>query len=595
MPVKEFSIFPMAPESASAGGFCPPVLGPHFWASYVIEELHNHIPVLTFSLALQITHFVTSLLWSGLCLNGHPKCASLRDNFKGLPWHVKGMRKVLIGLGNPMGNAGSGRLALGAPTRLEAQARDEYVHSHPKERIWMRSKDLRCATKVAYSLAMPADMLIERHQREQTSKGSFPRAQDRAKDLGNKEGWPIVGGTMGTARPLIPPSSMWIDSSSKYPRVIEKPSRDDFKLVGTVCRGILWRHVGPTGVVIFIRNSVSGMLATMVRREHGLDKDVKQELAVERVLCKASTRLALSGLLSRDNVKKDLSAGFFVGKWALKSGGGKSIRWPPQVCCLEGQPQGPALACQRNAQGTHRAREPYGQRRVGWTSIGRPDKARGWLYESTCPAGCLTDGKMPPSRLSNRDTLPKRLVSLAKAQARDEYVRSHPQECIWMRSKDLRYATKVAYMLAMSADMLIKRHQREQTSKGSFPQAQDRAKDLGNEEDWPIVGGNMGAARGQGYDGASNMQGEFNDLKTSIMKDTPSVYSVHCFAHQLQLTRVAVAKKHHEVNQVFDILANVLNVVGGSFKRRDMLRDDQTEKLEELLMLGEVHIGSKLN
>ncbi|XP_016546391.2 zinc finger MYM-type protein 1-like [Capsicum annuum] len=79
--------------------------------------------------------------------------------------------------------------------------------------------------------------------------------------------------------------------------------------------------------------------------------------------------------------------------------------------------------------------------------------------------------------------------------------------------------------------------------------------------------------RGQGYDGASNMQGEFNDLKTLIMKDTPSVYSVHCFAHQLQLTLVAVAKKHHE----------------------EMLRDDQTEKLEELLILGEVHTGTGLN
>ncbi|KAM3375091.1 zinc finger MYM-type protein 1-like [Capsicum galapagoense] len=81
--------------------------------------------------------------------------------------------------------------------------------------------------------------------------------------------------------------------------------------------------------------------------------------------------------------------------------------------------------------------------------------------------------------------------------------------------------------------------------------------------------------RGQGYDGDGNMQGEFNCLKTLIMKDTPSVYSVHCFAHQLQLTLVAVVKKHHE--------------------RRGMLRDDQTKKLEELLMLGEVHTGSGLN
>ncbi|XP_016463239.1 uncharacterized protein LOC107786293 [Nicotiana tabacum] len=101
--------------------------------------------------------------------------------------------------------------------------------------------------------------------------------------------------------------------------------------------------------------------------------------------------------------------------------------------------------------------------------------------------------------------------------------------------------------------------------------------------------------RGQGYDRASNMQGEINGLKALILKDNPSAYCVHCFAHQLQLTLVAVAKKHHDINNFFDILANVLNVVGGFYKRREMLRDDQAEKLDELLVLGEVHTGSGLN
>ncbi|KAG5586379.1 hypothetical protein H5410_046813 [Solanum commersonii] len=35
---------------------------------------------------------------------------------------------------------------------------------------------------------------------------------------------------------------------------------------------------------------------------------------------------------------------------------------------------------------------------------------------------------------------------------------------------------------------------------------------------------------GQGYDGASNMKGEINGLKTLIMKDSPSAYYIHCFA-----------------------------------------------------------------
>nr|XP_009602960.1 uncharacterized protein LOC104098016 [Nicotiana tomentosiformis] len=73
--------------------------------------------------------------------------------------------------------------------------------------------------------------------------------------------------------------------------------------------------------------------------------------------------------------------------------------------------------------------------------------------------------------------------------------------------------------------------------------------------------------RKQGYDGASNMRGGINGLKTLIMNDTPSAYCIHYFAHQLQLTLI----------------------------RKEMLRDDQAEKLEELLVLGEVHTGSGLN
>jgi hypothetical protein len=43
----------------------------------------------------------------------------------------------------------------------------------------------------------------------------------------------------------------------------------------------------------------------------------------------------------------------------------------------------------------------------------------------------------------------------------------------------------------------------------------------------------LSRVRGQGYDGASNMQGEFNGLKTLILKESNSVFYVHCFAHQL--------------------------------------------------------------
>jgi len=52
----------------------------------------------------------------------------------------------------------------------------------------------------------------------------------------------------------------------------------------------------------------------------------------------------------------------------------------------------------------------------------------------------------------------------------------------------------------------------------------------------------MQQIRGQGYDGASNMKGDIKGLKTLIMQESPSAYYIHCFAHQLQLVLVAVAK-----------------------------------------------------
>lgn len=67
------------------------------------------------------------------------------------------------------------------------------------------------------------------------------------------------------------------------------------------------------------------------------------------------------------------------------------------------------------------------------------------------------------------------------------------------------------------------------------------------------------------------------------------------FAHQLQLTLMALAKKHSDVDDFFCIVTNVLNIVGESFKRRDLLRQHQADKLEELLILGEIHTGRGLN
>ena len=43
--------------------------------------------------------------------------------------------------------------------------------------------------------------------------------------------------------------------------------------------------------------------------------------------------------------------------------------------------------------------------------------------------------------------------------------------------------------------------------------------------------------RGQGYDGVSNMSGEWNGLQALFLNDCPYAYG-HCLAHCLQLTLV---------------------------------------------------------
>jgi hypothetical protein len=48
--------------------------------------------------------------------------------------------------------------------------------------------------------------------------------------------------------------------------------------------------------------------------------------------------------------------------------------------------------------------------------------------------------------------------------------------------------------------------------------------------------------RGQGYDGASNMHGEWNGLQSKFLADCPYAYYIHCFAHQLQLALVAACE-----------------------------------------------------
>ncbi|KAH0705556.1 hypothetical protein KY290_010247 [Solanum tuberosum] len=73
----------------------------------------------------------------------------------------------------------------------------------------------------------------------------------------------------------------------------------------------------------------------------------------------------------------------------------------------------------------------------------------------------------------------------------------------------------------------------------------DESKDVSHKEQMALIlryvnKSGMVIERFVGYDGASNMQGEINGLKSLILQDTSSAYSIHCFAHQLQLALVEI-------------------------------------------------------
>ncbi|XP_057730160.1 uncharacterized protein LOC130945466 [Arachis stenosperma] len=101
--------------------------------------------------------------------------------------------------------------------------------------------------------------------------------------------------------------------------------------------------------------------------------------------------------------------------------------------------------------------------------------------------------------------------------------------------------------------------------------------------------------RGQGYDGASNMRGEWNGLQALFLKDCPFAYYIHCLAHRLQLALVSAAKEVCYVHQFFSKLTLIVNVVTVSPKRHDQLRVAQANNIANLIANDQIVTGSGLN
>ena len=101
--------------------------------------------------------------------------------------------------------------------------------------------------------------------------------------------------------------------------------------------------------------------------------------------------------------------------------------------------------------------------------------------------------------------------------------------------------------------------------------------------------------RGQGYDGASNMRGEWNGLQALFLKDCPYAYYVHCFAHRLQLALVAASKEVHDVWLFFSKLSSIVNFVGASAKRCSELKSIREDEIVDMISLGELETGTRVN
>ena len=101
--------------------------------------------------------------------------------------------------------------------------------------------------------------------------------------------------------------------------------------------------------------------------------------------------------------------------------------------------------------------------------------------------------------------------------------------------------------------------------------------------------------RGQGYDGASNMRGEFNGLQKLVRDEAPYAFYVHYFAHQLQLVVVNVAQCSPAIADFFNYIPLIVTQVRSSCKRKDALLAKHQDELLDLMENERISSGTWLD
>ena len=92
---------------------------------------------------------------------------------------------------------------------------------------------------------------------------------------------------------------------------------------------------------------------------------------------------------------------------------------------------------------------------------------------------------------------------------------------------------------------------------------------------------NMANMVGQCYDGASNMQGEFDGLQKLVREIAQDAIYIHCYAHRLNLVLVEIAKTKTQIKKFFGIVQSLAVFVGTSPKQNAKFDSELTRALDD--------------
>lgn len=103
------------------------------------------------------------------------------------------------------------------------------------------------------------------------------------------------------------------------------------------------------------------------------------------------------------------------------------------------------------------------------------------------------------------------------------------------------------------------------------------------------LGFDLNQMRGQGYDGAAAMRGQFRGVQAVIKESYPKALYTHCVSHSLNLC-LSDSSKIQDIRNAFGVISDVCNFFHTSAKRSEILRkninilkpDTRTTKLKTL-------------